>query len=121
MKGYNNDYGGGDGSVASDGPINEVDYNSAGSKSVKTVDSVNIEADAHSVPMKGTPNSVTQVYRNGNKVTERYFDENGNAYLDIDYTDHGNPVTHPIVPHEHDITHDKNGKINRGRAKGINK
>ena len=36
-----------------------------------------------------------------NLVTERHYDSNGNAYLDIDYSDHGNSKNHPIVPHEH--------------------
>lgn len=30
-----------------------------------------------------------------------FFDKNGRAQKDIDYTDHGNPKEHPQVPHEH--------------------
>lgn len=41
---------------------------------------------------------------NGNLNSERYYDDDGKAYLDIDYTNHGNPKTHPKVPHEHKIT-----------------
>lgn len=44
------------------------------------------------MPMKGIPNSVTQKKdKNGQIISESYYDENGNAYLDIDYTNHGNP------------------------------
>ncbi|MCQ2741854.1 MAG: hypothetical protein MJ239_00940 [Bacilli bacterium] len=32
----------------------------------------------------------------------RHYDENGNAYKDVDYTDHGRPDTHK-VPHTHII------------------
>lgn len=32
------------------------------------------------------------------------YDENGNADLDIDYTNHGNPKQHSKVPHRHDWT-----------------
>ena len=39
---------------------------------------------------------------NGKVITRRYYDKNGNADLDIDYTNHGNPKTHPKVPHRHD-------------------
>ena len=96
-------------------------YNSAGSKSVKDVKSVTRLDDAHSVPVHGEPNSVTQSYKNGNLVTERYYDNNGNPYLDIDYTDHGNPKMHSVVPHEHsvDVT---DGAINRERkGRAINR
>lgn len=56
---------------------------------------------AHSLPRKGTPNSVLQKYdSSGNLVRERYYDSNGLALKDIDYTDHGNPKAHK-VPHEH--------------------
>lgn len=39
---------------------------------------------------------------NGKVVQRRYYDKNGNADMDIDYTDHGNPKQHPKVPHRHD-------------------
>ena len=34
-------------------------------------------------------------------VSERYYNDNGEAYLDIDYTCHGRPNVHPDVPHIH--------------------
>ncbi len=33
----------------------------------------------------------------GDIILERYYDGNGNAYLDIDYSNHGNPKTHRIT------------------------
>lgn len=118
MKGYNSDYGGGGGT---DGSVNGEDFNSAGSNSVKQVDSVSITVDLHSVPTNGTPNSASQNYINGKLDSERYYDGDGNAYLDIDYSDHGNPKTHPRVPHEHDIWFDESGGFHRGKDRGINK
>ena len=96
-------------------------HNSAGSKSVGQVDCCNTTTD-HKVPMKSDPNSVTQKLDkdSGDLLTERYYDKDGNAYLDIDYTNHGNTNQHPIVPHEHDIKIE-DGKINRGKGTAIKK
>lgn len=96
-------------------PINGRDYNVAQSDSVRNVSSVNNLTDAHKVPMEGKKDSVTKVSRDGKMVTERYYDSKGNAYLDIDYTDHGNPKMHPNVPHEHRI-HRENGNIIRDKS-----
>lgn len=94
------------------GPINGRNYNTAGSKSVRNVTSVSHLTDAHKVPMQGKKDSVTKVSRDGTMVTERYYDSSGKAYLDIDYTNHGNPKMHPDVPHEHKIQWN-NGEIIR--------
>lgn len=94
-------------------PENGIDYNRAHSKNVKEVDSV-IHRTDQKVPMYSSPNSVIQKpSKDGSLMTERYFDKNGKAYLDIDYTDHGNSKKHPIVPHEHKIRIDEDGKIHR--------
>lgn len=107
----------------SSAPINGTDYNTAGSNSVGVVDSSVTTSDLYSIPQHGTPNSVSKNYRNGNLDSERYYDGNGDAYLDIDYTDHGNRKFHPYVPHEHNIHFDKNGKMHRDDQPqgGINK
>lgn len=110
MKGYNSDYGSGN---TSGNPENGTDYNVAHSSSVKKVDSINIIVDAHSVPRNSIPNSVSQNYKNGKLESERYYDKDKKAYLDIDYSNHGNPKMHPIVPHQHDIWFDGNGKFHR--------
>lgn len=89
-------------------------FNNAASKNVKTVDSTYQVYNTQSMPDHGNSNSVVQNYRNGSLLTERYFDEKGLPYLDIDYSNHGNPKMHPIVPHEHNIEI-VNGHIKRER------
>ncbi len=66
--------------------------------------------------MKATANSVIQKKVVGNVVAERYFDSNGRAYLEIDYTNHGNAKQHAIVPHQHVITDNESGKPIRGEG-----
>jgi hypothetical protein len=51
-------------------------------------------------------------------VPERYYNQEGMAYLDIDYTDHGNPKMHPNVPHEHDIRFNGDQMIRDDEAEG---
>lgn len=95
-------------------------FNNAGSSSVKQVDDINVVSGKNAkVPDKSTPNSVTKKYIDNKLITERYYDKNGNPYLDIDYTDHGNPKTHPNVPHEHHIKI-VNGNIDRSKEEKIN-
>ena len=100
-------------------PINGVDYNTAGSNSVSDVDFVTTTMDIHNVPMNGLSDSVSRNFRDGNLDSERYYDHEGNAYLDIDYTNHGNPKTHPHVPHEHGIHFGKDGTPRRGKESSI--
>ena len=40
----------------------------------------------------------------GKISTRRWYDSNGNAYRDVDMTNHGNCKTHPEYPHEHTWT-----------------
>lgn len=57
----------------------------------------------HSVPLHHIPNStIVQRDDQGNIVRIRHYDKDGNAYKDVDYTDHGRPDTHK-VPHTHII------------------
>ena len=99
----------------------QLNFNSSGSKSVKTVSSYTSSSDAHKVPMTSLSNSVHISYKDGKTHSERYFDSKGNAYLDIDYSNHGNPKIHPVVPHEHTITI-VNGKFIRNKKwRGIQK
>ena len=57
----------------------------------------------HSLPMTSVPNStIEQTDDQGKIIRIRHYDENGNAYKDVDYTDHGRPDTHK-VPHTHII------------------
>ncbi len=68
----------------------------------------------HRLPIKDKPNSkIEQKDDYGNVVRIRYYDENGNAYKDVDYTDHGRPDRHK-VPHTHIIEIGNN--INRKKG-----
>ena len=96
-----------------EGPVNGSDFNTAGSNSVGKVDTVTTTHDVHNVPDHGIPNSVSKNYKKGKLNSERYYDSNGDAYLDIDYTDHGNSKMHPNVPHEHSIHFDQDGTMHR--------
>ena len=89
-------------------------YNFYHSKLVKKVTNTNISSQGVSIPTKYIPNSVSKKIINGYVVTERYYNEKGEAYLDIDYTCHGNPKRHPFVPHIHKWTKDENGELKRG-------
>ena len=57
---------------------------------------------AHKIPEKGEkPNSqIHRLDKNGNLVLRRYYDKNGYAKKDIDFTAHGNTKTHPKVPNQ---------------------
>lgn len=53
-------------------------------------------------PIKGEPNSSVDILdKNGDIKTRRWFGPDGNQIRDLDYTNHGNPKTHPEWPHEH--------------------
>ena len=58
----------------------------------------------HKLPMTGQLPNSTQIQKdeNGKIIRIRYYDEKGNAYKDVDYTDHGRPDRHK-VPHTHII------------------
>lgn len=94
---------------------NETNYNSAGSKDVKLVNEVNIiDKDSHpKMPTRDKPNSVTKLIHDGQVDQERYYDGNGDVYLDIDYSNHGNSKRHPIVPHQHTWIKDDDGTPQR--------
>ena len=97
---------------------NSSSFNNAGSSSVQQVDVKISVGESHKLSMNGTPNSVTQKQKNGKVTSERYYDSQGKAYLDIDYTNHGNAKTHPVVPHEHHISY-INGQPRRGKGKKV--
>ena len=117
MKGNWEGFSGGGSSSGDGGPVNGQDYNAAGSKNVGRVDSVSTVSNSHSMPKSSAPNSVTKNYKDGKLSTERYFGSDGKPYLDIDYSNHGNPKMHPIVPHEHKITF-KGDKMCREKSDG---
>jgi len=85
-------------------------FNPLKSKLVQKVSIVVIAYWKHDVPDIYYPNSVIKTIINGEINKERYYNEKGEPYLDIHYTDHGNPKAHPKVPHIHKITY-INGRI----------
>lgn len=56
------------------------------------------------LPKTSRPNSSKDLKdpKSGKVVQRRYYDKDGNADMDIDYTNHGNPKHHHKVPHRHD-------------------
>ncbi len=101
----------------------DAKYNDAESSDIKIISKINDYdvTDHKQVPNTGKPNSVTRVYNNGKLRQERYYNENGDAYLDIDYTDHKRPDKHPIVPHQHKWEKDENGNLIRKHWEEIKK
>ena len=62
----------------------------------------------------GEPNSSRdKVSDDGSLVTRRWYDGDGRAYKDVDFTNHGNPKQHPKVPHEHTWEWDEAGNPTR--------
>lgn len=100
---------------SSEVPVAQISkFNHAKSKSVKVVELIIVSYSIRSVPVTAKPNSVHITIHKRGLHSERYFDEDGSPYLDIDYTNHGNPKMHPVVPHEHTITV-KDGKFSRDK------
>lgn len=105
-------------------PNEGMDYNKAGSSDVRKVDKINkidTTDNKDKLGIKGEPNSVTKNYKHGRMIQERYYDEKGDVYLDIDYTDHNNPKYHPIVPHQHNWYRNEEGKLKRRKYEKIKK
>lgn len=69
--------------------------------------------EVHSIPYKGTPNSVFDNFKDGVLQRRRYYGNDGRPRLDIDMTDHGNSKEHPIVPHYHNWYLDEKGNLKR--------
>jgi hypothetical protein len=61
---------------------------------------------------QGSENSTIDIIdrETGEPLTRRWFDSNGRATRDVDFTDHGNPANHPEVPHEHIWEYGPDGK-----------
>ncbi|AFK85431.1 MULTISPECIES: peptidoglycan-binding protein [Thermoanaerobacterium] len=68
----------------------------------KTIEASVVKTTDNKIPITNKPNSVVErIDTDGNIIQRRYYDSNGRAVKDIDYTNHGNPNQHPEVPHEH--------------------
>lgn len=84
-------------------------YNKAKENGTKTND--HSTETGRNLPTKSRPNSSKDKKdpKSGKITQRRYYDENGNADMDIDYTNHGNPKQHPKVPHRHNWENGKRG------------
>lgn len=105
-------------------PNEGMDYNKAGSSDVRKVNKINkidTTDNKNKLGIKGEQNSVTKNYKHDRMIQERYYNEKGDVYLDIDYTDHNNPKYHPIVPHQHNWYRNKLGEITRTQWRKIKK
>ena len=89
-------------------------YNFCSSKLVGKVDCVVREEKYNKIPLHYYPNVVVKKVVNDRVISERYYNENGDVYLDIDYTNHKNPKTHPVVPHMHRWEKGLDGRFYRG-------
>ena len=85
------------------------------SKLVEKVDNYFAWLNHDSIPSTCKPNTVIKKIVGGYVVSERYYNSKGEAYLDIDYTCHGNPKTHPEVPHIHRWYKDEKGCLQRSK------
>lgn len=101
------------------GGIPAESCNLAGASWVGQVNKVTVVGSVRELEKTGTPNSISQVRKKDTVVSERYYDETGNVHGDIDYTNHGNPKWHPIVPHQHLWKPDSSGILHRGDAEAI--
>ncbi|GEO70531.1 minor capsid protein [Levilactobacillus acidifarinae] len=76
------------------------------------LNNLRVSGEVHSVPYQQEANSVFDRYVDDQLTSRRYYGKTGKARLDIDFTDHGNPKVHQVVPHAHSwlqVTK-KNGK-----------
>lgn len=66
-------------------------------------------------PFKGEPNSSVDIMdkKTGEIKTRRFYGSDGRALRDVDYTNHGNPKTHPEWPHEHIFKWNDDGTFER--------
>lgn len=76
-------------------------FNPRKSKLVGKVNHIHIAHWGYKIPTIYKPNTVIKKIVNGIIEQERYYDEKGETYLEIHYTNHGNPKAHPRVPHIH--------------------
>lgn len=74
------------------------------------------------VSFTSSPNSVSdELLPDGSIKQRRFFGKTGQPKFDIDYTDHGNPKHHKLVPHVHDWTsyERKTSQITTKREKNL--
>ncbi|MDP4098780.1 WXG100 family type VII secretion target [Paenibacillus sp. P96] len=96
-------------------PSKETITSNTGKEIDVTPSSNHISTTDNPHPAKGEPNSSVDILdkNTGEIKTRRYYDENGRATRDVDFTNHGNPKQHPEWPHEHTFEWTEDGKFKR--------
>jgi RHS repeat-associated protein len=70
-------------------------------------------SEEHGLSVTGIPNSTGLRWRDGEIVQGRTYDEEGDATVDTDMTNHGNPTI--PAPHAHEWNKGENGKPSRSK------
>lgn len=78
---------------------------------------INQDNNNRSLPLEGTPNTITDLATNGNVKQRRIYGEDGKVIIDIDTSDHNKSKYHPMGAHKHE--YDYNNNIPRGKAQGF--
>lgn len=82
-------------------------------------DNASTRTDEHVVPFISKPNSVVMNYHNDKFEQMRFYGRTGKPRRDIDFSNHGNPKMHPIVPHVHDWRDIKPGEKPRSSGREL--
>ena len=93
-------------------PTVEYNFPDLDVKNIISYDAVSkrMVTDAHKIPIIGLPNwKYDKLGANGNVIERRFFDDKGNAKLDLDFSDHGSSKAHPMGPHAHDFVGKRRG------------
>ena len=55
----------------------------------------------HSLDDEGDSLTIANLFHNGVRIQRRWYGKDGLPVRNRDYTNHGNPKQHKIVPHDH--------------------
>src|SRR5699024_10730758 len=77
----------------------------------------NLVTGVQKPPFLGELNSVYDFFKDGKLEQRRYYGSTGKPRLDIDYSNHGNPKQHPVVPHAHTWNSYEKNKVGVKREK----
>lgn len=81
---------------------------------IKKIDYIDI-SNHEKPPLKGEKNSILIIIKDGKLIRIRNYNQSGEAELDIDYSNHGNGVARPEIPHIHRWIKDEKGNLNRNK------
>lgn len=82
--------------------VSKTVYDACAKSSIDIKPSKNHKVTKKNPGPNGDKNSSVDIVSSDKKLlTRRWFNKNGRATRDVDFTNHGNPKAHPKVPHEH--------------------